>query len=76
MNLWDLATFGPEVSLEALLAYAGRSVSFDAAHAIGNVVFALVAGPGLVRLLTRYRDRIETTIEWDPPAAEHGSVPS
>jgi len=69
MNLWDLATFGPEVSVEAFLAHAARSVSFGAAHAVGNVFFALAAGPALIRLLTRYRDRIMTTIEWDPPVA-------
>lgn len=73
MNLWDLATFGPQVDLDAFLVYATRSVAFDAAHAIGNVVFALVAGPALIRLLTRYRDRIDTTIEWDPPPARSPS---
>lgn len=67
MNLWELATFGPDVSVAAFLAKAGTSVWFDAAHAVGNVVFALVIGGALVRLLTRFRDRIAVTIEWDPP---------
>ena len=64
MNLWELATFGPQVGFDAFLAKAATSVWFDAAHAIGNVMFALTIGPPLVRLLTRYRDRIETTIDW------------
>ena len=65
MNLWELATFGPQVGADAFLAKAATSVWFDAAHAIGNVVFALAIGPPLIRLLTRYRDRIETTIDWE-----------
>ncbi len=65
MDLWGLATFGPHVDLDTFLATAGTGVWFDAAHAIGNVVFALTIGPPLVRLLTRYRDRVETTIDWE-----------
>lgn len=65
MNLWGLATFGPHVGMDAFLARAGTSAWFDGAHAIGNVVFALAIGPPLVRLLTRYRDRVETTIDWE-----------
>lgn len=64
MNLWELATFGPQVGVDAFLAKAATSVWFDAAHAVGNVVFALTIGPPLVRLLRRYRNRIETTIDW------------
>jgi energy-coupling factor transport system substrate-specific component len=65
MNLWELATFGPEVDVDTWLARAGTSAWFDAAHAVGNIVFALTVGPPLVRLLTRYRNRIDVTIDWD-----------
>lgn len=58
MNLWDLAVLGPAVNWSAFAAKAGTSLWFDAAHAIGNVVFALTIGAGLVRLLMRYRARI------------------
>lgn len=75
MNLWDLATFGPQVSVDAFLAYGARSVSFDAAHAVGNVVFALVAGPALIRLLIRYRDRIAVDVDWDPAGAPGAAAP-
>ena len=72
MNLWELATLGPEVSVDAFLLKASTSVWFEAAHAIGNVVFALAAGAALVRLLTRYADRITTTIVWDDVLARTG----
>ena len=49
---------GP-VAGSASLALEARAVPFDAAHAIGNVVFALVAGPAMVRMLIRFRERFE-----------------
>jgi hypothetical protein len=39
-------------------------VWFSAAHAIGNVVLALVAGPELRRLLARYGRRLKTEVAW------------
>ena len=67
MNLWELATFGPEVSLDAFAAKAATSVWFETAHAVGNVVFALTVGPALVRLLLRYRARADVEIDWGSP---------
>ncbi len=32
---------------------------FDAAHAIGNITFALIAGPAMIRMLVRFRERFE-----------------
>ncbi|MDH3227286.1 MAG: ECF transporter S component [Thermoleophilia bacterium] len=58
MNLWFLATFGPEVSPEAFLLTAARSLPFDVAGAAGNAVLALVIGPALVRMLSRVAGRI------------------
>ncbi len=66
MNLWDLAVLGPAVNWSAFAAKAGTSVWFDTAHAVGNVVFALTIGAGLVRLLMRYRARLTTAIVWEP----------
>jgi energy-coupling factor transport system substrate-specific component len=68
MNLWQLAVYGPEVSWRALVLSSGRSVWFDTAHAVGNVVFSLAIGAALWRLLTRYSARIRTEIVWDEPA--------
>ncbi|MGD9696542.1 MAG: ECF transporter S component [Thermoleophilia bacterium] len=69
MNLWSLAAFGPEVSWASFVLSSGRSVPFDLAHGIGNAVLALVAGPALMRLLTRYglRIRVEAVPAATPP---------
>jgi len=48
----------------ALTVQLGRGFWFDAAHAIGNVVIALAAGPELRRLLDRYGRRLRTEIVW------------
>lgn len=66
MNLWSLAVFGPDVSWAAFLVVSGRSVPFEVAHAAGNVVIALVAGPALLRLLHRYALRV--SVSRAPPA--------
>lgn len=76
MNLWQLATFGPQVDVDAFLVNAGTSLWFDAAHAIGNVVFALAIGPALVRLLTRYRNRVVTVIDWDSAPPDRAPAPT
>lgn len=68
MNLWDMAVLGPAFNWSTFVAKAGTSLWFDVAHAVGNIVFALVIGGGLVRLLVRYRNRITTHIVWSPEA--------
>lgn len=68
MNAWSLAAFGPELSWASLVLSGGRSLPFDLAHAVTNVVIALVAGPALVRLLGRYAARIRTEVVTPPPA--------
>ncbi len=52
-------TYGGELSLQRFLFFEARAVPFDAAHAIGNVTFALVAGPAMVRMLVRFRERFQ-----------------
>jgi energy-coupling factor transport system substrate-specific component len=52
-------TYGGELSLQRFLFFEGRAVPFDAAHAIGNIVFALIAGPAMVRMLIRFRERFQ-----------------
>ena len=41
-----------------------RLLAFDIAHGVGNVVFFLAFGPALVRVLRRYRARLE--VRWTP----------
>ena len=67
MNVWFLASFGPELSWASFVLATGRSIPFDVAHAAGNVVLALVAGPALLRLLERYARRVRTDVVVTPP---------
>ena len=48
---WSATPVDP---LGSLAAVVGRGLWFDASHAVGNVLFALVAGPELRRMLDRY----------------------
>ena len=68
MNVWLLASFGPEVSWAGFALVTGRSIPFDVAHAAGNVVLALAIGPALFRLLERYALRVRTEVVVSPPA--------
>jgi len=63
LNFSLMATYGGDLSLQRFLALESRAVP-DAAHAIGNAGFALVAGPAMVRMLVRFRERFE----WRAPA--------
>jgi energy-coupling factor transport system substrate-specific component len=69
MNLWELATFGPDVSWAAFAAAAARSVPFDVAGGAGNLLFALAVGPALVRLLSRYASRCRVELVTAPSGA-------
>jgi energy-coupling factor transport system substrate-specific component len=62
MNLWFLATFGPEVSWAAFITASVASAWFDVAAMIGNVIFALIIGPALYRLLSRYASRVRVSV--------------
>jgi energy-coupling factor transport system substrate-specific component len=64
LNFSLMATYGGDLSLRHFLVLEARAIPFDAAHAIGNVAFALLAGPAMVRMLVRFRQRFE----WRMPA--------
>jgi energy-coupling factor transport system substrate-specific component len=64
LNFSLMATYGGDLSIQRFLALEARAIPFDLAHAIGNVVFALLAGPAMVRMLVRFRRRFE----WRQPA--------
>ena len=59
MNLQFLVGFGGEVTPDRYLALQVRSIPFDLAHIIGNVAFALIAGPAIISALERFRRRFE-----------------
>lgn len=63
MDVWLWVSFYPH-TWPALTAVLGRGLWFDAAHAIGNLVLALAAGPELRRLLERYGRRLRTEVAW------------
>jgi len=59
LNFSLMATYGGDLSLERFGVLQARAIPFDLAHAAGNVAFALIAGPALVRMLSRFRERFE-----------------
>lgn len=59
LNFSYMATYGGDLSLGRYLALEARAIPFDAAHAIGNMALALVAGPAMIRSLLRFRQRFE-----------------
>jgi len=64
LNFSVMATYGGDLSIQRFLALEARAIPFNLAHAIGNVAFALLAGPAMVRMLVRFRERFE----WRTPA--------
>jgi energy-coupling factor transport system substrate-specific component len=64
LNFSLMATYGGDLSWQRFLVLESRAVPFDAAHAIGNAALALVAGPAMIRMLVRFRERFE----WHAPA--------
>lgn len=59
LNFSLMATYGGDLSLERFGVLMGRALPFDLAHVAGNVAFALLAGPAMVRMLARFRERFE-----------------
>ena len=64
LNFSLMATYGGDLSLERFLTLEARAIPFDVAHVAGNVAFALLAGPAMVRMLVRFRQRFQ----WRTPA--------
>src|SRR6185437_12238277 len=60
LNFSLMATYGGgPLSWERFWLLEGRAVPFEIAHAAGNVAFALAAGPAMIRMLIRFRERFE-----------------
>ena len=64
MDVWNWLAFYNQHTWQTFVAVHGRGLPFDLAHAIGNVLIALAAGPELRRLLDRYRRRLHTEVIW------------
>jgi energy-coupling factor transport system substrate-specific component len=63
LNLWHWYAFLPH-TWGALTASLGLAFAFDVAHAAGNLVLALVAGPELRRVIERHERRSRTEVVW------------
>jgi energy-coupling factor transport system substrate-specific component len=64
LNFSLMATYGGDLSIKHFLVLEARAIPFEVAHVAGNVAFALLAGPAMVRMLVRFRERFE----WRTPA--------
>jgi len=58
MDVWAWSTLGPSADLHSFLTLASTGIPFDIAHAKGNAVIALIAGPTMIRMLDRYARRL------------------
>jgi energy-coupling factor transport system substrate-specific component len=65
-----MVTYGGEQSLDRYLELSARGLPFNVVHAAGNFAIALAAGPALVRMVSRFRTRLE--FNW--PVAEVAPV--
>ena len=63
MDLWEWYSFFPH-TWAALSLQFSRGFPFQLAHAVGNVILVLAAGPELRRVLERYGRRLRTEIVW------------
>src|SRR4051794_1164637 len=63
MDLWLWFAFYPH-TWAALVTVLGAGVAFNIAHALGNLVLALVAGPELRRVLDRHGRSVHTEVVW------------
>jgi len=61
MDLWHWYAFMQSAPLSVVL---GGGFAFNVAHATGNLLIALVAGPELRRVLERYDRRLRTEVVW------------
>lgn len=59
LNFATAVILGGSDLYSSFLVFSARAVPFDAAHAIGNFTFYLIAGPVLIRMLRRLRTRAE-----------------
>ena len=66
LNFSLMATYGGDLSLRHFLVLEARAIPFEVAHVLGNVVLALIAGPAMVRMLVRFRERFEWQRRGEP----------
>ncbi len=62
LDLSVMVSYGGEQSIDRYLALSARGIPFNVIHAVGNFTLMIAAGPALVRMLDRYRERFD--FEW------------
>jgi energy-coupling factor transport system substrate-specific component len=58
MDIWQLATFGPAMTVSAFIAVHARAVPFDVMHALATALILGLAGPSLIALVDRSAVRV------------------
>ncbi|MDO8184706.1 prenyltransferase/squalene oxidase repeat-containing protein [Conexibacter sp. JD483] len=76
VNFGSVVTVSDEDLWGRFLAYQSTSLPWDLAHAAGNVVFFLLFGPALIRILRRFRTRFEFSWSTGPPAGPAPAPPA
>jgi energy-coupling factor transport system substrate-specific component len=59
LDIWAWTSLGGGTT--SFLALVSTGIWFDVAHATGNVILAVVAGPTLIRMLDRYARKLHGT---------------
>lgn len=72
LNFSLMATYGGDLSWRHFLVLEAQAIPFEIAHVLGNVALALVAGPAMVRMLVRFRERFE----WERGGASEAVPPT
>jgi len=57
------SALGQSADGSSFVAFVVTGLPFDVAHAAGNVVIALIAGPTLIRMVDRYARRLHASFE-------------
>jgi energy-coupling factor transport system substrate-specific component len=63
LDFWNWYAFFPH-TWTSFITLQARGFPFNIAHAVGNLVLALAAGPELRRMLERYGKRLRTEVVW------------
>ncbi|MGH2906504.1 MAG: ECF transporter S component [Solirubrobacterales bacterium] len=66
VNFGSAVNLGGSDVLTSYFVYQGTSLPFDVAHAVGNFAFYMLAGPVLMKMLSRLRR--QTDLKWPEKA--------
>ncbi|HXR13290.1 MAG TPA: prenyltransferase/squalene oxidase repeat-containing protein [Solirubrobacteraceae bacterium] len=61
LNFSTWVTFSGQHTLAQFLVIEGEAFPFDLAHAVGNLIFFLAFGPALIRVLGRFKARMDVS---------------